>query len=177
MKSFLNEKSYGFALLRHQKLKTRFASKAKKVRRKPRPNFSTSGNSCRNFPTIQKFKKNVKMKSFLKKKRYGFPLLRRAFSKTRCASKAKKVCGKTRPNFSTSGNISHHCKISKNVKSKSFLKKKSYGNPLLRMQKSKTRFASKTKKVCEKQAPFFHIWKFFAWKLPRQQLPSIHSLT
>jgi hypothetical protein len=43
----------------------------------------------------------------------------------------------------------------KNVKSKSFLKKKSYGFPLLRMQKSKTRFASKRKKVCENQGPIF----------------------
>jgi hypothetical protein len=44
--------------------------------------------------------------------------------------------------------------IAKNVKCKSFLNEKSYGNPLLRMQFSKTRFASKAKKVHEKQAPF-----------------------
>jgi hypothetical protein len=88
----------------------------------------------------------------------------------------KKVARKTRPNFSTSGNSCHHFKNQKNVKSKSFLNEKSYGFPLLRAQFSKTRFAWKHKKVLENQGPIFHIWKFFAWKLLRQQLPSTHSL-
>jgi hypothetical protein len=103
--------------------------------------------------------KNVKSKSFLKKKSYGFPLLRRAFLKTRFASKRKKFAQKQAPIFPHL-EILAIAKTQKNVKSKSFLNEKRYGFPLLRMQFSKTRFARNTKKVAQKQGPIFHIWKF-----------------
>jgi hypothetical protein len=104
--------------------------RAKKVAQKTRPNFSTSGK----FATIAKMQKNVKCKSFLNEKRYGFPLLRREFSKTRFARKRKKL----RENKAQFFHIwkflpQNSCtKKSKNVKSKSFLNEKSYGIPLLR---------------------------------------------
>jgi hypothetical protein len=43
--------------------------------------------------------KNVKSKSFLNEKSYGFPLLRRQFLKTRFARKCKKVAKKQGPIF------------------------------------------------------------------------------
>jgi hypothetical protein len=59
---------------------------AKKLREKQGPIFP----HLEILATIQKMK-NVKSKSFLSKKRYGNPLLRRSFSKTRFARKRKKV--------------------------------------------------------------------------------------
>jgi hypothetical protein len=130
--------------------------------RKPRPNFSTSGNCHHKIPAIAKLQKNVKSKSFLNEKRYGFPLLRRQKMKTRFAWKRKKVRGKQGPIFPHL-EIATTQKNRKNVKCKSFLSKKSYGFPLLRMQFSKTGFARKRKKFAEKnKRQFFHIWKFFA---------------
>jgi hypothetical protein len=143
----LKKKTYGFPLLRRQFLKTRFAWKRKKVREKQGPIFP--------HLEIHHNSKNVKCKSFLKKKRYGIPLLRMQFSKTRFAWKRKKVRGKPSAHFSTSGNPCHNFKSSKNVKMKSFLNEKSYGNPLLRMQKSKTGFARNAKKSCAKTRPNF----------------------
>jgi hypothetical protein len=145
----LKKKSYGFPLLRRWFSKTRFARKRKKVARKQGPIFPhrKSLPRCKNG-------KNVKSKSFLKEKSYGFPLLRRSKSKTGFARKWKKVARKQGPIFPHL-EISRHSKVQKNVKSKSFLKKKRYGFPLLRRSILKTRFARNTKKVREKQGPIF----------------------
>jgi hypothetical protein len=105
--------------------------------------------------TIQKCKKNVKSKSFLKKKSYGIPLLRRSFLKTGFASKRKKLRENQGPIFPHLEISITIAKTEKNVKSKSFLNEKRYGFPLLRMQKSKTGFARKRKKLRENQGPIF----------------------
>jgi hypothetical protein len=95
----------------------------------------------------------------LKKKSYGFPLLRRQKSKNGFARKRKKVAKKQGPIFPHRESLPQF-KNRKNVKSKSFLNEKRYGFPLLRRSFSKTRFARNTKKVAQKQGPIFHIWKF-----------------
>jgi hypothetical protein len=109
-KSFLKKKSYGFPLLRHQKLKTRFARKRKKVARKPRPNFSTSGNLA-----TQKSKK-CKNEKFFERKIVWISSVKDAIFKNPICMETKKVRAKTRPNFSTSGNSCHYFPPFKNAK-------------------------------------------------------------
>jgi hypothetical protein len=78
----------------------------------------------------------------------------------------QKSCKKTKAQFFHIWKFLAIAKVQKNVKCKSFLNEKSYGIPLLRRLKSKTRFAWKHKKVSEKQGPIFPHLEILATNFP-----------